>query len=186
VVPPQQHGEAVAQQHQPGHPRRRLGQGADRELRAVLVQEVERHLAVDVADGEREAGRGAGQLRDQRRPEHQLGVIRHADREVVPRRRRVERPVQGRGRPHRVERRPDRPLELAGERRRLHAGGRALEQLVAEGGAQAAERVADRRLGEAEPGGGAGDVALGRERREDAQEVEVEPLGIHPGHLHAK
>jgi hypothetical protein len=183
VALPHQHAEAVAQQHHAGHVRRRLRQGADRELRPVPLEQVERHLAVDVAQREREAGGGPRQLGDQRRPEHQLGVVRHAHRDLVPRRRRVERPVQGRGRPHRVERRPDRPRQLARQRRRLHAGGRALEQLVAEGGAQPAQRVADRRLGQAEPGGGARDVPLGQERLQDAQQVEVEPLGIHGRHV---
>jgi hypothetical protein len=76
-----------------------------------------------------------------------------------------------------------RTRQLAGQGGRLHAGGRALEQVVLERGPQAPERVAGRRLGKAEPGRGAGDVALGHQRLEDAQQVEVEPVEVHRRHL---
>ena len=175
--------ELVAQQHDPGHPRRRLGELADREVGPVLVQECCHDLAVDVADHDRDAGRSRAERGDHRRGEDELGIVRHAEREALLCSGGIEGPVERRGRAHGIERRTDRARQLAGQGGRFHAGGRALEQVIPERGPQAPERVAGRGLGEAEPGRGAGDVALGPERLEDAQQVEVEPVKVHGRHL---
>ena len=57
--------------------------------------------------------------------------------------------------------------------------GRALEQVVLECQPQPRQGVARGGLGDAQPCGGAGDVALGIDRLEHPQQVEVEPLQSH-------
>lgn len=56
--------------------------------------------------------------------------------------------------------------------------GCANKQLVLEEPAQAGERVAHRGLAHADALGGAGDAALGQQRIERDQKVEVEPAQI--------
>jgi hypothetical protein len=78
----------------------------------------------------------------------------------------------------RAQRPADRPGERQGARSRPDAVGRADEELVLEEPAQPAERVAHRRLADADALRGASDAALGQERVEGDQQVEVEPAQI--------
>ena len=69
-----------------------------------------------------------------------------------------------------------------GERKRArgwpHAVGAARQQLIAEQRPQPREIVAHRRLTKPNTGRGAGDAALGQQRVERNQEIEVEPAQI--------
>ena len=59
-------------------------------------------------------------------------------------------------------------------RRRAHALRASGQELVAEQRAQAGEVVAHGRLAEADPGGGTRDIALGEQRVESNEQVQVE------------
>ena len=112
--------------------------------------------------------------REQRRQDHQLSMIDRGDREAARRGCRVE----GRAAAERaidvVERRVDCRRELLGAGSGHHAAWGAHEDRIAEQGAEAVERVAHRRLREPDPLGRARDVALGEERVERHEEVEID------------
>ncbi len=69
--------------------------------------------------------------------------------------------------------------ELAGERRRVHAAGRAHEQRVVEQHAQPGKRVRDSGLREPEAHRRGSDVFFTQHDIEDAEQVEVHILNIH-------
>jgi hypothetical protein len=105
-------------------------------------------------------------------------LVGHAEDEAPLRLSRIEAPLLEQRRLDRAQRAADRPGERQGARGRPDAVGRADEQLVLEEPAQAAERVAHRRLADADALRGPGDAALGQEGVEGDQEVEVEPAQI--------
>ncbi len=78
-----------------------------------------------------------------------------------------------------LDRRRDQRRDLARPGGRLHAGRGAHEQIVGKQAAQARQRVAHRRLRQADPGGGAGHGALAGQRVEGFQQVEVDRPNIH-------
>jgi hypothetical protein len=78
-----------------------------------------------------------------------------------------------------LQRRPDRSAHLDGARGGLQAGGTAHEQLVAKRQAQAAQGVADRRLGQAQLGARPGRALLLQQGVEHPQQVEVEISEMH-------
>ena len=69
--------------------------------------------------------------------------------------------------------------DLGGAGRRRHALGAAHEQIVFEHIAQSTERVADSRLGDAQPVPGTGGAALLHHGVEHAEQVEVERGEVH-------
>ena len=69
--------------------------------------------------------------------------------------------------------------DLARAGGRLHAGRGAHEQIVGKEAAQARQRVAHRRLRQADAAGGAGHGALVGQRVEGFQQVEVDRTNIH-------
>jgi hypothetical protein len=87
----------------------------------------------------------------------------------------------GEGRFQQRQRLAHRLGQGAGERGGLHALRGAHEQGVAEGTAQARERVGHRRLRQAELARRRGDAAAAQHRVEDPQQVEVDVPDIHNG-----
>ena len=115
----------------------------------------------------------------QRWCQDELRIVGDADHELVARGRGLERPIELDRRTHRVQRRGDRSGQLARQGGGLHARRGALEQVVLELEPQPRQGVARGGLGDAQPCRGAGDVALGIDRLEHPQQVEVEPLQGH-------
>jgi hypothetical protein len=72
----------------------------------------------------------------------------------------------------------ERP-DLTRPRRGLHAGRGADEQLVRENTSEPRQGVAHRRLRQANAVGGTGDGALGHQRIERFQQIEVDGTDIH-------
>ena len=93
--------------------------------------------------------------------------------------RRVEAGAEVERRLDLLDRRRDQRRDLAGPRGRLHAVRGAHEQIVGEQPAQARQRVAHRRLRQADATGGTGYGALAVERVEGLQQVEVDRTNIH-------
>ena len=79
------------------------------------------------------------------------------------------------------DRRRDQRGDLARAGGRLHAGRGAHEQIVGKQAAQARQRVAHRRLRQADAAGGAGHGALVGQRVEGFEQVEVDRTDIHTG-----
>ena len=82
------------------------------------------------------------------------------------------------------DRRRDQRGNLARAGGRLHAHRGAHEQIVGKEVAQARQRVAQRRLRQADPFGGAGHGALVGQRVEGFQQVEVDRSDIHARNEH--
>ena len=78
-----------------------------------------------------------------------------------------------------LDRRRDQRRDLARPRGRLHAGRGAHEQIVGKQAAQARQRMAHRRLRQADPARGPGHRALADQRVEGFQQVEVDRTNIH-------
>lgn len=81
--------------------------------------------------------------------------------------------------PHLIERLLQRGEKLQRLGARCHAALGRDQQRVAEGLSQPRQLRADGRLAEVQPRSGLGDVALGQQRFQRDEEVEVEPAGIH-------
>ena len=176
-----QDDELVAQQDDPGHPGRRLGEHPECQVRTVLIEQRYRALPVGMAEHHRDPGSPRPQRGHQRWCQDELRIVGDPDHELLARRCRLERAIELDGRAHRVQRGGDRSGQLPGKGGGLHPLGRTLEQVVLECQPQPRQGVARGGLGDAQPCGGAGDVALGVDRLEDAQQVEVEALQRHAG-----
>ena len=116
-----------------------------------------------------------GEAPDQR----DLGIFGHAGGEDAGALRRVEADAEIERRLDLLDRGRDQRRDLARARGRLHAGRGAHEQIVGEEAAQARQRVAHRRLRQADAAGGAGHGALADQRVEGFQQVEVDRSNIH-------
>ncbi|MCY1359365.1 hypothetical protein D9M69_459330 [compost metagenome] len=125
--------------------------------------------------------RQAPQALEQRRQDHRLGEVGHADAIGLVRLGRVEGaaflhryPQQLQGIAHRAD-------DVLRHGRGHHALGGAHEQRVVEGLAQAGEGVGNGGLGDADDLAGAGQVGLGVDGVEDDEEIEVYLVQIHAG-----
>ncbi len=148
-----------------------VGEHADADVDLALGE-----LALDVVAAERthqEVGAGGlgAEAGQQRRDHHQRAEIDAGDREGTAGRAGLEGLWLGEGAVDLAERAADGSDQLLGAGRREHASRRAHQQRVAEELAEAAQGMAHRRLGEADPRRGAGDAALDDERLEDDQRL---------------
>ncbi len=89
---------------------------------------------------------------------------------------------RGQGRLHLQQGRVQGRADLQRPGRRLHAGGAAREQLVVEQQPQPPQGMADRRLAEAQPVAGPGDVALVQQGVEHPQEIQVDLTEMNSAH----
>ena len=157
--------------------------GLDR-LHQAQVDVAARHLGgvlvrVQVPDGDAHARCFPSQPQHQRTQDRGLQVIRGGDGHRQFGAARLEVQVRARDPAHLVQRLAQRLEQRQGLGGGRHAALRREQQRVLEDIAQPAELRADRGLAEAQPGGGLGDIALGQQRLERHEQVEVEPAGIH-------
>jgi hypothetical protein len=144
---------------------------------AAVEQVVEAHGAARAHMQVERRGPAPDPLGEGRGQDHRGGVVEHQPEagggggriEPVL----VQRALDLRQRP------AHRPGEVEGPGRRAHALGPAHEQLVVEGPAQALQRVAHRRLAQAQPLAGARHVALAHDRVEHDEQLEVERVPVH-------
>jgi hypothetical protein len=130
-------------------------------------------LGVELQHVEPHVRRRLQQPVDQRRQELDQAGIDHAEIEDAVRDARVERRVFAPQRPHLLEDRPYRPLQLQCLRRRLHAQRDPHEQRVLEIAAQMRQRLAQRRLGHVEHARRAREAVLAQQNLQHLQVMQV-------------
>ncbi len=123
--------------------------------------------------------RQTAQALEQRRQDHRLGEVGHADAVGLVRLRRVEDTAFLHRHSQQRQRVAHRADDVLRHRRGRHALSGAHEQRVVEGLAQARQGVGHRRLGDADDLPGAGQVGFGVDRVEDDEKVEVDLAQIH-------
>ncbi len=119
-------------------------------------------------------GRVLRQPREQRRQEDESAEIRARQRERARARLGVERRGPREGAAHGLQGRCQRRAELLGARRGAQPQRRAHEERIAQERAQPAQRVAGGGLAQPHPLGRPRDAALGQERLEHHQEVQID------------
>ncbi len=169
----------VAEEGAAAHRRPQARKKSDREVERARGEGAGDVLDIQRHRFEPHARCDALQALDQRRQELDLAEVRHVEPERARRGGRIEARAVRERRFQQGERLSHRLAELARERRRVHAVGRAHEERVAEERAQPRERVGDRGLREPQPRGGRGDAAILQHRVEGAQQVEIDVLHIH-------
>jgi hypothetical protein len=138
-------------------------------------------LELEILHGEARVGSLLYEQRQQARHEHELDDVGHAEPEhLVDPPGREGRPFQVAGEP--LEQRAHHDGERLRPRRGRHVAAVAHEERIVERDSQAGERVAHRRLREEHTPRRPRHVALGHERVEDHQQVEVELRNIHGVH----
>ncbi|KAF1857280.1 hypothetical protein Lal_00014514 [Lupinus albus] len=161
-------------QHLPVVPAPRLRQIADGEVQRAVVQRVQHGVGIEAEQGDRDAQVALRRVAQDAGQQHRLHRIRGGDGEVslLPLGIEILLRRQGSGRPHQQV--AQGFCQALGARRRLHPVAGAHEQRVAHQRAQPAQRVADRRLADAQRLGRAGNVAGLQQRVEHLDQVEVE------------
>src|SRR5581483_3476254 len=167
---PDHAGVAVTVQRRPDNSRRRR---LLRHQQQIENSRIEIALAVRrrLANLEIDPRRVRLQPRDQRREQSRLHVIDGGDAKTPLRRARIERLALGQQLFQTAKTFAQRTGDLQSVFGRRQPAAGADKKGIAESRAQAAEHSARRRLGKAEPIGGAGDVALFEQRVERDQEI---------------
>ena len=168
----------VKQPSRPQRRRRRRGrhQGqVDHTSFHLLAEQV----AIELADGDPQFGRADAQVEHQWGDHGELHIVRAGDRDGEVGGRGIEAASPCQHLLHLVERPSHRRFKLDRPRSRCHAALRRQKQRVAEEIAQPRELRAQRRLAQTEPPSRPRDIALGQERVERDQEVEIDLAGIH-------
>ncbi len=159
--------------------RLQVGQETDRQVHAPRFHLIAQRIGVVAHRTDRDAGRVPGQPAHQRRQEIDLADVRHRDREGA----RAGGGLEPGGGVERVVDRPervgDRLGERLGKRRRDHPFRCADEQFIPQQLAQPVQRIADRRLRDAEGLGDGRNAPLPEQFVEDDQQVEVDVLQFH-------
>ncbi len=163
-----------------GEPLGHIVEAGDHEVQAARVKGFDQ-IGRDLADLEPRLWRHRAHPGHDRRDQDRTGIGAGRDGEASFRARRIE---VGRrdGRLQGGQRRMQPRSDLDGARRRSHAMGIAPEELIAQGIAQAVERMADGRLAQAQPGSGPGDTLLFQEGVEHPEQIEVDRPDMHGHH----
>ena len=176
---PRDDDERVAQQYRRFDMRRRVADMRDRDIDRAALE-----LLGDAAPGRRQqaqrrARRGASERPRERPDQRDFGVFRHAGGEYRCAPGRVETGTESQRRLDMLDRRGDQRRDLVSPRGRLHARRSAHEQLVGEKPSEARQRMTHCGLREADSRCGPGHRALGHQRIERLQQVEVDRANIH-------
>lgn len=190
VAQPQRLRVAAAQQHDVALLQDGLALGAgerrqvaERQVQPAVLERRGHGLRGELHGVDAHAGRLAPDGRQQRRQELVRADVAHVHDEAPLRARGVELRALAQREVELAQRRLGLTREQIGARGRRDAAAAADEERIAQRQPQPRQRVADRRLAQAQGLGGAADAARRMHRREDVQQVEVEVLDIHPLHI---
>jgi hypothetical protein len=195
VVSPHRADEPVAEQ---GPARQAAGlvgdlPGHDQQVHLVAAEAL-LEVRIQRRHGDAHPGRVLGQVLEQRAQQHHRGVVTGDHRERARVRSRVEVQTLGQYLLDAGQDLPDRLGERLGERRGFQLAAAAHKQLVIEQPSQPSQGRAHRRLAQRQPAPGLGDVALGQQRVERHQEIQINPVQggrrglpvvVHGTHLHS-
>jgi hypothetical protein len=159
--------------------RRRVADMRDRDIHRAALELLGDAAAGRRQQAQRRARRLAGKRPGQRPDQRNLGVFSHAGGEGRGARGRVEPGAEAQRRLDMLDRRGHELRDFPRSRGWLHAGRGAHEQLIAEKASEARQGMAHRGLREADPCRGPGHRALGHQRVERLQQVEVHRAYIH-------
>ncbi len=152
---------------------------ANRQVDLSLAH-LRRQVHCRIAHGRHRDARGAIAKRaHQRRDEVHLADIRHGDAEGARAAQRIERHLVAERRLQRLQRIGNRFRQFLCKGCRQHALAASYKQRVAEQGAQAGQRVADRGLAEIQGLSGTGNGALPQQVIEHDQQVQIDVLELH-------
>lgn len=135
--------------------------------------------AIELADGYPQFRRADAQVERQRGDDGDLHIVGAGDRDGEVGGRGIEAASPCQHIVHLVECLSHRSFEFDGSRGRRYAALRRQKQRIVEEIAQPSELCAQRRLAQAEPASRPRDVALGQQRVERDQQVEIDLFGIH-------
>lgn len=179
VVGRRDQGEGRMEDHLAGDPLRDNQRPLHRKVYGVVLQQP-LHLAAGRVDQPQPHARSFSRHpRVQRRHHQQRYEIRADQGEGPLEPGRIEAPRANQGLFNLIQRLADDRGEFLCSWRRRHLRPSAYEQLVVQQGAQPAERLADRRLGQPDLIPGAGNAAFTHQGVEHPQQVQVERAKIH-------
>jgi hypothetical protein len=153
---------------------RRLRKVARDQFDRSILQHRQADAPARIANDERHARRLLVEACGQARQKHEGGIVRETEDELPCARGRVESTPATQYAFHLFEDRPHVRSDVLGQRSRHHATRRADEEWIAEQSTQPIERVADGRLGQPDPLGGARGMTFCNQGIEHHQQIQID------------
>ncbi|UGY13216.1 hypothetical protein HAP48_0032105 [Bradyrhizobium septentrionale] len=183
MAAPREHRDMFGQDLLAPHLRRERQQRIDRDIQRARGKLALQIVALAAHGRNLDQRRHRADPVDQRAQHWRLEIVAQADHEPLRRLRRIEAVGVGQRRLQAVERLAHRGDDLACQRRRRHHVVAAHEQRIVEHRAQPAQRMAHRGLCQIEAEAGPADAALGIDRVEHDEQVQVDVAYMHGNDL---